>query len=165
MDAMSTGVWCEYLIQFWGSITSQDLPPLNPISDTKNVNSNNIIPIYFTSKSKFIWECPEELSLEICDYDVPQGSPGFPCGSADKESACNAGDRGLIPGLARSPGEGKGYRIQYSGLKNSMDCIDHGVTKSRTWLSDFHSLTHGGIQRTRQGNLLSTGKEKSWEGL
>ena len=48
---------------------------------------------------------------------------GFPCGSAVKVSACNAGDLGLIPGLGRSPGEGKGYPIQYSGLENSMDCI------------------------------------------
>ena len=63
---------------------------------------------------------------------------GFPCGSAGKESTCNAGDLGSIPELGRSPGEGKGYRLQYSGLENSMDCMVHGVTKSRTWLSDFH---------------------------
>jgi len=46
---------------------------------------------------------------------------GFPGGSAGKESACNAGDLSLIPGLGRSPGEGKGYPLQYSGLENSMD--------------------------------------------
>ncbi|CAI9179824.1 unnamed protein product [Rangifer tarandus platyrhynchus] len=46
---------------------------------------------------------------------------GFHCGSAGKESACNAGDLSLIPGLGRSPGEGKGYPLQYSGLENSMD--------------------------------------------
>ena len=63
---------------------------------------------------------------------------GFPCGSAGKESDCNAGDLDLIPGLGRSPGEGKGYALQYFGLENSMDCIVHGVTKSRAWLSDFH---------------------------
>ena len=62
----------------------------------------------------------------------------FPCGSAGKESACNAGDLGSIPGLGRSPGEGKGYPFQYSGLENSMDCIVHGVT----WLSDFHFFFH-----------------------
>ncbi|CAN0429404.1 unnamed protein product [Rangifer tarandus platyrhynchus] len=44
-----------------------------------------------------------------------------PCGSAGKESACSAGDLGLIPGLGRSPGEGKGYPLQYSGLENPMD--------------------------------------------
>ena len=43
-----------------------------------------------------------------------------------------------IPGLGRSPGEGKGYPLQYSGLENSMDCTVHGVTKSRTRLSNFH---------------------------
>ena len=63
---------------------------------------------------------------------------GFPCGSDGKESACSAGDLSLIPGLGRSPGEGKGYPLQYSGLENSMDCIVHGVTKSQTQLSDFH---------------------------
>ena len=47
---------------------------------------------------------------------------GFPCGSAGKESTHNLGDLGLIPGLGRSPGEGKGYLLQYSGLENSMDC-------------------------------------------
>ena len=61
-----------------------------------------------------------------------KGLSGFPCGSAGKESACNAGDLGSIPGLVRSPGEGKGYPLQYSGLENSMDCIVHGVAKSQT---------------------------------
>ena len=54
---------------------------------------------------------------------------GFPDGSAGKESACNVGDLGSIPGLGR---EGKGYPLQYSGLENSMDCIVHGVAKSWT---------------------------------
>ena len=62
---------------------------------------------------------------------------GFPCGSAGKESTCNAGDLGSIPGLGRSPGEEKGYPLQYSGLENS---IVHGVSKSRTRLSDCHGL-------------------------
>ena len=48
------------------------------------------------------------------------------------------GDLGSNPGLRRSPGEGKGYLLQYSGLENSMDCIVHGVAKSQTQLSDFH---------------------------
>ena len=63
---------------------------------------------------------------------------GFPCGSEGKESACNAGDLGSIPGLGRSPGEGEGYQLQYSGLENSMDCIVPGVAKSRTRLNNFH---------------------------
>ena len=60
---------------------------------------------------------------------------GFPCGLADKEAACNVGNLGLIPGLGRSFGEGKGYPLQYSGLENSMNCIVHEVTK-RGWLRD-----------------------------
>ena len=63
---------------------------------------------------------------------------GFPCGSAGKESACNVGDLGLIPGFGRSPGEGKGYPLQYPGLETFMDYIVHGVAKSWTWLSIFH---------------------------
>ena len=107
---------------------------------------------------------------------------GFPDSSVGKESACNAGDPGLIPGSGRSPGEGigyplqysraslvaqlvinpsammetwgrslgwedplekgKAYPLQYSGLENSMDCIVHGVAKSWTQLSSFHSSLH-----------------------
>ena len=68
---------------------------------------------------------------------------GFPCGSAGKEFACNAGDLGLIPGLGRSPGEGKGYPLQYSGLENSVGFVVHGVAKSQTGLSHFHfHFTH-----------------------
>ena len=66
---------------------------------------------------------------------------GFPGSLAGKESTCNAGDLDLIPGLGISPGEGKGYPLQYSGVENSMDSVDHGVAKSQTQLSDFHSLT------------------------
>ena len=65
-------------------------------------------------------------------------SIGFPCGSACKESARNVEDLGLVPELGRTPGEGKGYPLQYSGLENSMDYIVHGAAKSRTRLSDFH---------------------------
>ena len=63
---------------------------------------------------------------------------GFPDSSVGKESSCNAGDPGSIPGLGRSTGEGLGYPLQYSGLENSMDCIIHGVTKSQTRQSNFH---------------------------
>ena len=68
-------------------------------------------------------------------------SQGFPCGSAGKESTCKAGDLGPIPGLERSPGEGKGYPLQYSGLENSMDCMyspwgwKESDTTERLWLS------------------------------
>ena len=53
---------------------------------------------------------------------------GFPHSSVGKESACNAGDPGLIPGLGRFPGEGNGNPLQYSCLENSMDRGDCQVT-------------------------------------
>ena len=84
------------------------------------------------------------LSPKTWDYlrDINNSQPslqlggalklGFPCGSAGKEFACNAGDLGSVPVLGRSLGEGKGYPLQYSGLKNSMDYTVHGIAKSRT---------------------------------
>ena len=82
---------------------------------------------------------------------------GFPCGSAGKEFACNAGDLGSIPGLERYPGEGKGYPLQYYGLENSMDYAIHGVAKSQTRLSDFHftSVLSGSLSH----HLISVSKE------
>ena len=65
---------------------------------------------------------------------------GSPCGSAAKESACNAGDLGLISVLGRSPGEGKGYPLQYSGLENSTDCIPWSCKESDT--TERLSLSH-----------------------
>ena len=72
---------------------------------------------------------------------VPSRAQGFPGGSDTKESACNAGDMSLIPGLGRSPGEGNGYPLQYSCLEN---CMDRGawwatvrlVPKNQTRLSN-----------------------------
>ena len=72
-----------------------------------------------------------DFMIFFLDYE------GFPDSSAGKESTCD-GDPGLISGLGRSAGEGKGYPLQYSGLEKSMDCIVHGVAKSWTRLNDFH---------------------------
>ena len=83
---------------------------------------------------------------------------GFLGGSAGKESAYNVGDLGLIPGLGRSPGEGKGYPLQYSGLENSMACTVHGIIKSQTRLSNFH--TH-----KRRFTSLSNLQEFLWNNL
>ena len=58
------------------------------------------------------------------------GLLGFSCGSAGKESTCNAGDLGSTLGLGRFPGEGKGHPLQYCGLDNSMDYIVHGVANN-----------------------------------
>ena len=68
---------------------------------------------------------------------VHRSDSDFPGGLAGEESISNAGDLGLIPGLGRSPGEGKGYPLQYSDLENSKDWIVHGITKSQTQPSDF----------------------------
>ena len=131
---------------------------------------------------------------------------GFPGGSDGKESTCNAGDRGSIPGLGRSPGEGigyplqcfwasfvaqlgknvpatwetwvqslgwedspgqgKGYSLQYSGLENAMDSVVHGVAKSQTQRSNFHftslteervhSLFHSGMEWIYSTIMLCT---------
>ena len=64
-------------------------------------------------------------------------SLGFPYGSAGKESACNAGDLGLIPGLGRSPGEGKATHSSILAWRIPW-IIVHGVAKSQTQLSNFH---------------------------
>ena len=86
--------------------------------------------------------------MDLPDPGIELGSPALQEDSlptelsgeppAGKESTCNAGDLGSIPGLGRSPGEGNGYPLQYTGLENSMDCIVHGVTKNQTRLSNFH---------------------------
>ena len=84
--------------------------------------------------------------MSILSISIPRIKSHFlhnigilPCGSAGKESACNVGDLGSIPGLRRSPGVGKGYPLQYSGLENSMDY------KNRTRLSEFHFLSYNNV--------------------
>ena len=81
-----------------------------------------------------LWEFSEAY---LCHQNIQ----GFPGGSDSKESACNMGDLGFIPGSGRSPGEENGYPLQYSCLENSMDrkawwAIVHGVAKRGTWLSN-----------------------------
>ena len=65
----------------------------------------------------------------------------LPSCSVGKESACNAADLSLIPGLGRSPGEGNGYLLQYSGLENSVNCIVHGVAESFTFIYMYNWVT------------------------
>ena len=83
-----------------------------------------------------IWFLGQENPLEK-GKATHSSTLGLPLCSAGKESTCNAGDLGWISKLGRSPGGGKGYPFQYSGLENSMDCIVHGIAKSRTteWVS------------------------------
>ena len=77
---------------------------------------------------------------------------GFPGGSAGKESTCNAGDLSLIPGFGRSPGEWKGYPLEYSGLENSLDCIVHGVAEAD--MTEWLSLHFTSCTRWREGPSL-----------
>ena len=104
---------------------------------------------------------------------------GFPGGSAGKESACYVGDLGSIPGLGRSPGEGRGYPFQYSGLENSMDCIAHGVQRfGHDWvtftftlhrnfeghylLSIYLCARHCSLQPYELGALISPTDKTNW---
>ena len=83
---------------------------------------------------------------------------GFPGGSDGIESNCNVGDLGSIPALGRSPGEGKGYPLQYSGLENSIDreATARGVMKSQTRLSNYaqHSTWYSIIGMNQLFNLM-----------
>ena len=105
-------------------------PPLSPSS------RGSLVPLWFLLL-KWLYCCSSclwhQLSHCIC----------FPGGSDGKVPACNMEDLGSIPGLGRSPGEEKGYALQYSGLENSMDCMVHWVTKSQTQLSNFHFTFKG----------------------
>ena len=65
-------------------------------------------------------ELKQEGETSSMIFSIPLLHLGFSYGSAGKESACSVGDLGLIPGLGRFPGEGKGYPLQYSGLENSL---------------------------------------------
>ena len=110
-----------------------------------------LLPVHTTmvaSQNRYLWilklgtyigQLMYLLLLPFFSFPFTLASEGLPlC----KESASNAGDLGSIPGFGSSPGEGKGYPLQYSGLENSMDCIVHGVTKSWTRLRDFHIHFH-----------------------
>ena len=78
----------------------------------------------------------QHAGSELCSDDGSICSPG---GSTGKKSVCKARDLGWIPGLGRSPEEGNGYLLQYSGLENFMDWSVFGEAKNWTWLNDFHS--------------------------
>ena len=77
-------------------------------------------------------------TFSLFSFTVIKRLSDFPGGSDSKASVYNVEDPGSVPGCGRSPGEGHGYPLQYSGLEKSMDCVVHGVAKSQTGLSDFH---------------------------
>ena len=97
--------------------------------------------------SLMIWSPLDILSYSL-EVEFPQGYScliiirGFPCRSAGKESACNVGNVGSVPGSGRSAGEGKGYPLQYSGLEKSMDWLAMGLQRLRhEWAIFTHSLS------------------------
>ena len=102
-------------------------------------------------------------------YTCTHGSPG---GSVGKESACNVGDLGSIPGLGRSPGEGNGNLLQYSCLQNSIDrgawwITVHRVTKSWTQLRDWHThmYVYICIEYSSLRKFISVWNDLKWSDL
>ena len=87
----------------------------------------------------------QEIRFNSWDKKFPWSREGFRGDSVSKESTCNVGDLGSTPGLGRSPGKGKNYPLQYSGLENSMDCVVHSVAKSWTRLSDCFTFINIGM--------------------
>ena len=122
----------------WGSSN----PGIEPRSLALQVDS---LPSEPPGRPKNTGMC--NLSLLQGNFSTSELNRGlfhcFPGGSEVKASASNVGDLGLIPGSGRSPREGKGYPLQYSGLENSMDYIVHGVAKRWTQLSNFHTHMTG----------------------
>ena len=114
-----------------GVLLKPPLPPGFPLSSVGKESTCNAGDLKFDSWVRKLQWRRERLPTPVF--------LGFPGRSAGKEFACRVGDLGLIPGLGRSPGEGKGYPLQYPGLENWT--VVHGVTKSWTPLSDFHSET------------------------
>ena len=88
---------------------------------------------------------------------------GFPCRSVGKESACNTGDLGTIPGQGRSPGERKGYPLQCSGLENSMDCIYMGSQRVGAFLMDQQVKNPPAMQKTQETWVQSLGPKDPLE--
>ena len=114
----STRVGCHFLLQGI-FLTQGSNPSLPPCRQTLyHLSHQGRRPRFNSWVRKICWRRDRLLTPVFL---------GFPCGSAGKESACKVGDLGSIPGLGTSPGEGKGYTLQYSGLENSMDCIVQGV--------------------------------------
>ena len=119
---------------------------------------------FWKLKSRMTDNCisgPKEASWILS----PQTRELNSCSSVGKESAYNAGDLGSIPGWGRTPGEGKGYPLLYSGLESPTDCIVPTVVKSRTRLSNFHftSLALQNLQKTRDlWHKTALEKEVTW---
>ena len=125
LSPCSFNLYAEYIVQN---------ARLDEAQTCIKISGRNINDLRYADDTALMAEGEEELKSLLIKW-----WKGFPCDSAGKESACNARDLGSIPGLGRSPGEGTGYPLQYSGLENSRDCTVHRLAKSQIRLSDFHS--------------------------
>ena len=102
--------------------------------------------LHLKSFSAFFTSYLPYPGLSKCLILQPVMCMGFPGGSAGKESTCNVGDLGSIPALGRSPGEGNGYPLQYSGLENSMDCTVMGLRRVRHDCATFTFMHLGALE-------------------
>ena len=124
--------WFLLRLMVWSPCSSRDSQESSSTPQFKSTTSLALTSIYYSWKN-------HSLTIQTFISKVMS----LLCGLAGKESACNVGDLGSIPGLGRSPGKGKGYPLQNSGLENPMGWIVHGVKKSQTQLSHFHFyMTH-----------------------
>ena len=109
------------------------------ISSVKVLSCLSSLKIYIFGFNRFIMMFQLQVYSKVnwlCIYPV------FPCGSDGKDSACNVGGLSLIPWLGRSPGKGKGYPLQYSGLENSMDCISQFSSVTQSCLTLCNPMDH-----------------------
>ena len=113
--------------------------------NTKHLTCLNLLKLLSLSMLKLPHVWPEE-AFQVASWvflHKPSSLGGFTCGSLGKESTCNTGDLGSIPGLGKSPREGKGYPLQYSGLENSMDYTIHDPM-SQDWATFTFTFRHMG---------------------
>ena len=133
-------IWINHIYTgiLWKLGSQQKLPIFLSCQSSKHSLSSLAVAASYQQRTRGFFHSKSGWQVKQWPILALTRQEGFPCGSTGKESACSVGDLGSISGLGRSCGEGKGYHLQYSGLKNSLDCIVHGVAKSWTRLSDIH---------------------------
>ena len=120
---MHHGFFLKIFIHIWASLVAKLV---------KNLTTMQEIRVWFLGR-----EDPLENG-EATHFSVL----GLPWWLSGSRICLQCGRPRCDPWLGKTPGEGKGYPLQCSGLENSMDCTVHGVAKTQTWLSHFHSLIH-----------------------
>ena len=142
------GISASLQSKYWDQGLLHFLSLLGPQNSSSQTNTLPEMRRDFLGKIWSVQKKKKDQNILTLSFSKKTG-PGqttlrsFPGGSDGKESACRAGDSGLIPGLGRSPGEGHGNPLQYSCPENSMDrrawqAIIHG-SQSWTWLRDKHT--------------------------